>query len=258
MAEAGAIRGLLWPTLLSVAGLAILIGLGTWQLQRKAEKEALIERIEARRSGEPMALTAALEQQAADALDYDRVTVTGRYIPGKIRFYYAPQPQLGPGYDVYQPLSYAPGKVVWVNRGFIPERVRSDKVQWRAPEGEVTVTGTARRPAEPGTFTPENNVEGNVWYWRDLAGMHRSAFPDGAADYEAAPVFVVQEPEKRLSDIDRAQLRDEGWPRPGVSRLVIFNRHLEYALTWYGLALTLVGVYAAFIWTRLKARPRTA
>lgn len=244
--------GLVWPTLLSLAGLAILIGLGTWQLQRKAEKEALIATIEARRTGEakPVADVADGDLKAAD---YQRVTATGRFVPDIVRFYYAPQPNLGPGYDIYQPFRFAAGRVVWVNRGFVPERLREDKAAWMAPSDEVTLTGNARRPAEPGAFTPENNPAGNVWYWRDLAGMHRSAFADGDGP-EAAPFFLVVEPETKLGDIAKAKLTDGPWPRPGVSDLVIVNRHLEYALTWYGLAVTLLGVYVAYAVTRLRAQ----
>lgn len=243
--------GLVLPTLLSLIGLAILIGLGSWQMARKAEKEELIAKIDARRSGAPIGLEAALQGGPLEAVDFQRVRVEGTWIPGKARFYYAPQPRLGPGYDVYHPLKYAQDKVVWVNRGFIPERLREQPDSWRADEGEVAITGTARLPAKPGAFTPENDVDGNIWYWRDLAGVHKSAFT--AADgLEAAPVFVVAEPAQRLSDVDKAHAADGPWPKRGVSDLVVLNRHLEYALTWFGLALTLVAVYAAYAWNRLK------
>lgn len=248
---------LFWPTVLSVVGLAVLISLGTWQLQRKAEKEALISLIENRRTGEAVELATLLAQVSLDDADYQRVKVTGRFVAGKARFYYAPQPQLGPGFDVYEPLEYAEGQVVWVNRGFIPQRIRDTAAIWQSPSGEVTIVGNARLPAKPGAFTPDNDAEGNNWYWRDLAGMQRSAFDPGAGK-TAAGVFVVAEPEQRLTDVDRAHLKDGDWPRPGVSRIVIVNRHLEYALTWYGLAATLIGVYLAFAWARLRqGRPQS-
>lgn len=125
--------GLMWPSLLSLIGLAILLGLGTWQLARKAEKEALIERIEARRAGHPLDLKSALEASSPDELDYQRIRVRGRFSPQEARFYYAPQPLLGPGFDVYQPLIYAPGEAVWVNRGYIPERIRGMRACGRRP-----------------------------------------------------------------------------------------------------------------------------
>lgn len=243
--------GLVVPSLLTIAGLSILIGLGTWQMMRKAEKEELVATIEARRAGPPLALEMALEEFGPAEIEYQRVKVTGKFVAGKERFYYAPQPNLGPGYDVYQPLSSAPGKVVWINRGYIPERVRADEQAWRAGEGEVTITGTARLSAVPGSFTPPNDPKANIWYWRDLEGMQKSAFGAGEP-VSAAPVFIVAEPDKRLSNVEKARAQDGPWPKRGVSNLVIFNRHLEYALTWYGLALTLFGVYVAYAWTRLR------
>ncbi len=243
--------GLIVPTLLSLLGLTILLALGTWQMARKAEKEELIDKIEARRTGEPVSLERAIQSGDVASADFQRVEVAGTWIAGKERFYYAPQPRLGPGYDIYQPLQYASTKVVWVNRGYIPERARSKPNLWRAADGEVTIAGTARLPATPGTFTPKNDVKGNIWYWRDLAGMQTSAFA-GSEGLEAAPVFVVAEPERRISDVDKANALDGPLPKRGVSELVVLNRHLEYALTWYGLALTLVGVYVAYAWTRLR------
>jgi surfeit locus 1 family protein len=43
-----------------------------------------------------------------------------------------------------------------------------------------------------------------------------------------------------------------GFPKGGVTRLELPNRHLEYALTWYGLAAALVAVFAAFAVTRWR------
>ncbi|KUO66554.1 MAG: hypothetical protein APF80_01260 [Alphaproteobacteria bacterium BRH_c36] len=243
--------GLVLPGVMSLLGLGILIGLGSWQIVRKAEKEELIAKIEAKRTGEPLDLESVLRRGPASEADYQRVRVSGTFVPGKERFYYAPQPRLGPGYDIYQPLKYTANKVVWVNRGYIPERERGNPQSWRVPEGEVSVIGTARLPAMPGNFTPENDIKGNVWYWRDLTGMHNSAFA-GAEGIGTAPLFVVAEPEKALSEVDKAQATGGPWPKRGVSDLVIVNRHLEYALTWFGLAATLVGVFAAFALTRLR------
>lgn len=218
-------------------------------MSRKAEKEALISQINARRLGAPVSLGDVISQSDPAKIDYQRVSVSGSFIEGVVRFYYAPDKRLGPGFDVYQPLEYAPHKVVWVNRGFVPERLRDEPAKWQSA-GQVTISGHARLPARQGRFTPPNDPEKNVWYWRDLEGMQRSAF--GAGDKpltEAAPFFVVAEPTPGKKE-------PEVWPRPGVSEIEVFNKHLEYALTWYGLAVTLLGVYGAFAWTRLAKRPK--
>ena len=107
-------------------------------------------------------------------------------------------------------------------------------------EGEQEVVGLMRRPGKKGMFSGTNDISGNLWFWRDLDGMHKSVFdPTNVHTY---PMFVeaLSEPEN-----------PGGWPKGGVTIVKLPNRHLEYALTWYGLALTLMGVYGAFVWQRL-------
>ncbi len=236
--------GLVWPTVLSILGLAILVSLGTWQLQRKAWKDRLIAAVSARQDRAPIALEQARAdwRTSPDDTEYTPVTVRGAFAGDVAKLYYAPHPKFGPGSDVYSPLTVGPGRVVWVNRGFLPDRMRG-----QAPTtttGPIEVVGLVRAPAERGGFDPDNDVARNLWYWRDLAGMHASAFPKGGV--EAEPFFI----EARTVEGVAA----DGWPRPGASAPEIPNRHLEYAVTWYGLALTLLGVYVAFAWSRLRAR----
>ncbi|MEQ8824735.1 MAG: SURF1 family cytochrome oxidase biogenesis protein [Filomicrobium sp.] len=238
--------GLLWPTLLSVVGLGVLVSLGNWQMSRKAEKELLIAKVDERRLGAPVALEMVVQNSASDRVDYQRVSLKGRFLPGLSRFYYAPDQRMGPGYDVYEPLEYAPDQIVWVNRGYIPKALRGEPERWSG-SGEVSLTGHARMPGAQGRFSPPNDVANNVWYWRDLEGMQASAFEgrSGAAP-AAAPFFVVAEAAAK-SRPDSTE-----WPRPGVSEFRISNKHLEYALTWYGLAVTLMAVFGAFAWARLS------
>src|SRR6185436_14995996 len=143
---------LVWPTALSVAGLAVLIGLGTWQLQRKQWKDALIARIAA------------------------RITARGRLHHDKERYLYAPA-KSGLGWHVYTPLEWAPSQLVWINRGFVPDE-RKDPASRREGQlpGEVEVTGLVRVPHGTGLFTPANDVARNLWYWPDPTAMHASAF----------------------------------------------------------------------------------
>ena len=111
--------------------------------------------------------------------------------------------------------------------------------------GEVEVTGLVRVPHGTGLFTPANDVARNLWYWPDAAAMHASAFAGTAM---RALAFTV--------DADARPEPPGGLPRGGVTRLDLPNRHLEYALTWYGLALTLIGVYGAFAASRLRPAAR--
>lgn len=238
--------GLVWPTLLSLAALAVLVALGSWQMQRKAVKDGLQGRIAERSRAAPQPLDAAIGifGRTRD-VEYMRVSARGRFLHDLERYIYAPDQKLGPGFHVITPLELADRRVVLVNRGYVTEPLR-DRGQRRAGlvDGETDVVGLVRLPAEKGTFTPPNEPAKNLWFWRDLKGLMQSAFPAG--DRVAAPFFL---------DVDAEPAPPGGWPKGGVTEVKLVNRHLEYALTWYGLAATLIGVYGAFAWGRLKGRP---
>lgn len=247
--ERGAVAGLLWPSLLTLLGLAILIGLGTWQMGRKAEKDALIARLEARAQEVPVTLEEAVAAAQEGDVEYMRVKVRGILLHDKERYLYAPHQRYGAGYDVFAPLKVGEARYVWVNLGYVPERLLAPGSRTGGGLHEETeITGLARLSALPGMFTPPNDVAHNRWYWRDLDGMHASAFDPEQA--ELIPFFIEAEAGEDAS-------RPE-WPKPGASSPAIFNRHLEYALTWYGLALTLLGVYVAFVWHLLTRRGKTS
>jgi surfeit locus 1 family protein len=232
---------LLWPTAATLVALAILVGLGTWQLQRLRWKEGIIARIAARTGApaEPLERIRAAEAAGGD-VEYSHARVRGRFRHGEERYLYAPAPA-GLGWQVLTPLEWAPSHVVWVNRGFVPDARKAPATRPLGQvTGEVEVRGLVRQPRAT-TFTPLNDTAGNLWYWADVAGLTRSAF---AAVPVTADPFILE------ADADPAP--PGGLPQGGVTRLVIANRHLEYALTWFGLALTLIGVYCAFAIGRLR------
>jgi surfeit locus 1 family protein len=234
--------GLLWPTAFALAALAVLVGLGTWQLQRRTWKEALIAKIAARVKAEPVSLAVALRRYAEGGdVEYAHVVARGRFHHDKERYLYAPA-KSGLGWHVYTPLEFAPRRIVWVNRGFVPDELKSPQSRpgGDAPDGQAGIAGIVRLPPQPGLFTPQNDPARNLWYWPDAAAMTASAF--AAQPVETAPVTI---------DADASP--DPGArPRGGTTRIDLPNRHLEYALTWYGLALTLIGVYVAFAVSRLR------
>lgn len=248
MREKSRASGLVWPAAMTVAGVAILVTLGTWQMQRKAWKEALIGQVAARRAAEPIGLAEALAlwRQDPAAAEYVKVRVGGRLEDQIERNYYVGDAKLGPGAQVYSPLRHAPEAVVWVDRGFRPDRIGTGRAAFESLSGnEVQVVGVVRAPGRQGTFTPMNDVRRNQWYWRDLAGMHASAYPVGKV--QAAPFFV------EVLSVTGGPGGE--WPKPGAAPVRLDNRHLEYALTWYGLAATLGAVFGVFAWGRLRARP---
>lgn len=238
---------LVWPTVCTLGALAVLIGLGTWQMQRKAWKEGLIDAIAQRVAADPVPLdTAARRWTDGEDLEYLRVTARGRYRHDKERLLYAPG-KAGPGFHVFTPLETAGGRYLFVNRGFVPDALKDPAARSAGkPEGEVQVTGLLRGPAEQGWFVPANDPARNLWFWRDLDGMAASVL--GPSQARVLPFF--------LDEQSRDPARPSGpWPRPGVTHLDLPNRHLEYALTWYGLAGTLIAVYLAFALGRLRRPP---
>lgn len=241
--ERAGLRGLVRPAVATLVALAILIGLGVWQLERLAWKEGLIAAINDGLGRPP----APLEQppdawrELADK-EYRPVSVVGRFRHGDERRLFATEGS-ETGWHVYTPLETEGGNLVLVNRGFVPDRLRNPATRAAGQvEGEVTVKGLVRQPGVKGWFDPEPDTARNAFYWRDLAGM---AAPLGEQDRARLLPFFV--------DAAAEPANPGGWPKGGVTRLDIPNRHLEYALTWFGLAGALVAVFAAFAWTRLRS-----
>lgn len=236
-------RSLVWPGIFTLAALPILIGLGVWQVERLAWKESLIAAV-----NEGLGKPPAPLEEPADAWkdlsgkEYRPVSVTGRFRHEDERLLFATQDS-EMGWHVYTPLETAGGKLLFVNRGFVPDRLK-DPVSRAAGQidGDVRVQGLVRKPGVKGWFEPPADTAHNKFYWRDLDGMTASL----ASEQDRArvlPFFV---------DAAAEPANPGGWPKAGVTRLDFPNRHLEYALTWFGLAVTLVAVFGAFAWTRLR------
>ena len=232
--------GLLWPGVFTLAALVLLVWLGNWQMRRLAWKEGLITRIEMRAKADPVSLARAetVWNRTGD-VEYMRVRANGHFEHGKERHYFTSNDG-GTGWHIYTPLRLDDGRFIMVNRGFVSDRHKQPGTRMAGQIGaEVSIVGLLRKPGKKGLFTPDNNVAKNEWYWRDLNGMS-AAVSDKGAVY---PFFLEAGPASRPA------VRE---PRPGVTRITLSNKHLGYALTWYGLALTLIGVFAAFAWPRLQ------
>lgn len=240
---AGTSRGRgLWPAaLMTLVALPILVGLGVWQMERKAWKETLIATIAARASEAPVDLLGAYSATHEHPLgfEYMRAKARGRFAHDKERYFYAPDQVLGPGFHVYTPMEISGSKtVVFVNRGFVPERLKDPA---KRPEGqvggEVEIVGLMRGSGQKGSFTPDNDAKANLWFWRDYAGLFASAY----AGSDRTMIAVA---------LDAEAAAPGGWPKGGATLVNLPNRHLEYALTWFGLAATLVVIFLAYAWTR--------
>jgi len=237
-------RRLLWPGLATLVALGVLLSLGTWQMQRRAWKEDLIARIEARAYGPPgeIAPPSAWGAWSAEDGEYRRVRVSGTFLHEHETAVYglmaASRGQPVQGFFVLTPLRLSGGGTVVVNRGFVRTELRDPATRADGQiGGETVVTGLVRRPEQRTAFVPENDPAQNRWFTRDPAAI--------AAARGIGPVAPF------LIDADATPVPG-GWPRGGQTALRLPNNHLQYAVTWYGIALTLIGVFAAFAWRRLK------
>ena len=234
--------GLLLPGALAIAALLVLIGLGGWQWQRMQWKQAVLAQLAA-------AATAPARDYGTVRLSalpsgepgrYTPVSARGRYHHDKaVRVFWTRGSR--PGFLVLTPFVPLSGRPILVNRGFVPEHL-ADRVASSAPEGVVEVRGLlVRRDGSESMFTPDPDLARRTWY------AIRPAEIAARLDLDVLPTHTL--------DLDQ-RASDGGWPRAAslAERIAaIPNRHFEYALTWWGLALTLVGVFAVFAYGRLKA-----
>lgn len=211
----------LLATLLTVAAVAVLCGLGTWQIQRLHWKENLLAQIAAAREAGPQDIA---DIDAADVPLYARLK--GHYISGT-RFLVGPRTYDGAaGYHIVMPLLTDHGAVL-VNRGWVPEG-QQDSIA--PPQGSVTVTGMLRAPDPGNVFTPPNAPDKNAWFRFDLQRMAVAAKVD-----TLAPLVMYAEsevPESASLQPVRAAL---AWSPP--------NNHMQYAVFWFTMAAALCVIY---------------
>lgn len=236
--------GLIVPALMTLIALPILIALGAWQWQRMTWKEDLIAKAKARAYGEPVAYGAALEQFArVGEAEYLKVRVRGVFDHANERHLYAPRPQ-SQGWTVVTPLRPTDGApAALVMRGWVPDKLKdADQRSEGQIKGETDVVGLVRAAESMGAFDVAPDTAGNRWYWRDLDGLRASLQPPLTA--EASAPFLIE----ALAE----PANPGGWPKGAEPKITIPNRHLEYVLTWWGLAATLLAVFAVFAAKRLR------
>ena len=238
---------LLWPGLAALAGFVFLVGLGNWQMRRLDWKQGLIGSIAERQHAAPVTLELAEERASLGGdVEYTRVKVEGQLLNDREIHLYALDDKYGPGFHVITPLRLADGSIALVNRGFVPNDLK-DPGKRAAGQltSDVVFTGLLRQANEQTMFVPANDPGRNIWYWRDVDAMAGTL----GADATRVHKYVV--------DAEAEPAPPGGWPKGGVTRLELPNRHLEYALTWYGLAGTLVAVFIAFALARWRqTRPK--
>lgn len=210
-------RRLFWPFFFGILGTVVLVSLGTWQLQRMAWKEGVIAEINARIASDPVALP--------DPIDVERdkylpVAVSGTITEDEIHLL-ASTRDAGAVYRLVSAFETDGGRRIMIDRGWMKT---ADKDAAR-PAHDVDVVGNLHWPDERDSFTPANDVDSNIWFARDVDQM--------AEVLNTEPVLLIVR-----EDSDKGAIAT---PLP-VDTAALPNNHLEYVLTWYGLAIVWVAM----------------
>lgn len=259
---------LIWPTILTLAALALLVSLGNWQWRRLAWKNDLISQLEQGAVAEPISLQEAREliaDRGIEALRFRRVRAVGQF-EHEHEFHVWAGGQSGPAWTVITPLTLAeslepqanePVETIFVIRGTVPqERKAASERPAGQIEGSVEISGRIRLDAGPNWAAGDPNTERNEWFSRDLTRMSQVL--------AMARSETAGSPEKIRGTILPFAIEAErsiggpGAPEPDLQALTLSNRHFEYALTWWGLAAALVAIYLAFVRSRLRVESAKA
>jgi surfeit locus 1 family protein len=224
---------MLVPGAFALVAFLILLGLGTWQIERKAWKEALIETLTRRLEAPPAALPAPEEWagMTPENSEFRRVKLRVELRSGEDALVYASNSALrddvkAPGYFVFTPARSPAGQQIVVNRGYVPDR------SYPSSSGSQDVVGYVRWPEPPSWFIAGHDAAGAIWFVRDQRAM--AEFKGWGA---VAPFYIEQE----------SPVPAGGLPHPAALKVRLRNDHLQYAITWYGLAAVLVVMFT--IWT---------
>jgi cytochrome oxidase assembly protein ShyY1 len=237
----------------TLAMLALFIGLGVWQLQRRAEKHALIAALTERLATAPEALPPPSGWRALipAADEFRRVHFTATYAPLPDAMVYSSGSAVrgdiaGPGTWAFLPARLASGETVVINTGFVEntmqDRSQQDRVVSRLVAGApVMLTGYLRFPEQAGMLTPAENLTKRLWFTRDhLAMAHELGWDkDGA---QVAPFYIDLE----------LPVPQSGIPKPGPLEVHLKDDHMQYAVTWFGLAGAVVIAFG--VWWRAQRR----
>ena len=206
-----------------VLGTAILLSLGIWQLQRLAWKQEVLRAIESKILAPAVKIPQTVLPDAHSLLP---VRAEGRYKGDTVRVLVS-QKIYGAGYRLITAFELVDGRTIMLDRGFTSVRSKIPST----PEGRGQVIGNLQWPQEIDSFTPENDLAANIWFARDVARL--------AEHLKAEPVLLV--------------LRDSSFETEAATPLPkmtanIPNDHMNYAITWFSLALIWLGMSGYFLY----------
>jgi cytochrome oxidase assembly protein ShyY1 len=233
----------------TLAMVALFVGLGVWQLQRRIEKHALIAALTERLAAAPDPLPPPAQWSALDPDrdEFRRVRFTASYQHAADAMVYSSGSAVradvsGPGTWAFLPARLPGGQTVVINAGFVQNTMQDRGLQDRAVArlftgGPVALTGYIRFPERAGVLTPAENVTKRLWFTRDHLSMAR-ALGWG----EVAPFYIDLE----------SPVPESGIPKPGPLEVHLKDDHMQYAITWFALAGAVVIAFG--VWWRAQRR----
>jgi surfeit locus 1 family protein len=247
-------KSLIIPILFMLIAVATLLKLGWWQWEQKARKEDLISRIESRANANPRAVSIselASSNTSVDDLDYTPISLTGRFLhefevatftnrqEGSAKY-------AGPGYDILTIFAGKDGGVLLVNRGFVPQNSRpaSTRLQGQSSE-EITLIGLIRKPERRSYIDVPDLPERNEFAIRDPKSIIAAKLTGGRKT-QYAPII-----DSFYVDLRSPSPMGE-LPSPNKTSVNIPNKHLEYVITWWGLALVFIAMFGVFVAQHFK------
>ena len=234
---------------------ALFVGLGVWQLQRRIEKHALIAALTERLAAAPGALPVPSQWTALtpERDEFRRVSFSATYEPRPDAMVYSSGSAVrddisGPGTWAFLPARLPGGETVVVNAGFVQNTMQDRTQQDRAVTQLITsepvmLTGYIRFPEAAGTLTPPENPAKRLWFTRDHLAMAR-ALGWGEGGRQVAPFYI---------DLEQP-VPANGIPKPGPLEVHLKDDHLQYAVTWFGLAGAVMIAFG--VWLRGQRRTR--
>lgn len=244
---AASIRNLIGLAVVMVSAIIVLIGLGIWQLERLNAKSVLLDRITERLDARPapLPLEAFWPRLTIDEHDYLKISLSGTFLHEQESYLFGviDKNERGdnePGFFVMTPLLLDDGTTVIVNRGFVRQDLKDPARRQNGQiAGRVTVTGLLRLPERKTIFTPEPDPLKRVLYARDPA-----LIAAWLTRPRVAP-FII--------DAD-ATANPGGWPQGGQTIVAVANNHLQYAITWFALAIVISAMLAFYLGPHLRGR----
>jgi surfeit locus 1 family protein len=244
IAVSGRPRGVAGFAVFTLAMVALFAGLGVWQLQRRVEKHALIAALTERLAASPGALPSPAQWSALtpERDEFRRVSFVATYQPLPDAMVYSSGSAVredisGPGTWAFLPARLPAGETVVINAGFVQNTMQDRSQQDRAIKplvtgAPVTLTGYLRFPEAAGMLTPAENMAKRLWFTRDHLAMAR-ALGWG----EVAPFYIDLEQPVPASGI----------PKPGSLEVHLKDDHMQYAITWFGLAGAVVIAFGVWL-----------